>query len=96
MSWICDGILLYFSTIKPNRMDLKLERASLIKELERVEDVSLIRTLKKVLQNGLNRESRVNLDTYNKELEQADSEIEAGHFLVHEEAAQLIRSWREK
>ena len=77
-------------------MDLRLEKASLIRELEQVNDVSVIRVLKSVLHLGLKSEGRVTSDEYNKDLDQADAEIGAGDFLVHEEALKEIRSWCDK
>ncbi len=45
--------------------------------------------------NGLKQEGRISLEQYNKELEEADAEIERGEFLNHEVALKEIRSWRE-
>ena len=36
------------------------------------------------------------LARYNREIEEADSEIEKGEYLTHEEATKQLRSWREK
>jgi predicted transcriptional regulator len=76
-------------------MDIKLEKANLIKEIEKVNDISLIHALKSVLQYGLKKEN-ISTNQYNKEIEEADAEIEAGNFLVHEAALKEIKSWREK
>jgi hypothetical protein len=76
-------------------MDIKLEKANLIKEIEKVTDISLINVLKSVLHYGLKNEN-ISINQYNKEIDEADAEIEAGNFLVHEEALKEIKSWREK
>jgi hypothetical protein len=76
-------------------MDIKLEKANLIKEIEKVNDISLIHALKSVLQYGLKKEN-ISTNQYNKEIEEADAEIEVGNFLVHEAALKEIKSWREK
>jgi hypothetical protein len=76
-------------------MDIKLEKANLIKEIEKVNDISLINVLKSVLQYGL-KNGNISVNQYNKEIDEADAEIEAGNFLVHEEALKEIKSWREK
>jgi hypothetical protein len=77
-------------------MDINSEKALLIKEIERVEDLSLLRLLKSMLHYGLKNEGRISLEQYNLELEEADLEIERGEFYVHEDALKEIRSWKEK
>jgi hypothetical protein len=76
-------------------MDINSEKAILIKEIEQLEDVSLVRILKSMLHYGLRNEGRISVEQYNRELEEADAEIERGEFLTHEEALKEIRSWRE-
>ena len=61
-----------------------------------MEDVSLVKLLKSMLHYGLKNEGRISLDEYNRELEEADAEIEKGEFLTHQEASKEIRSWRER
>lgn len=39
-------------------------------------------------------DERISLEQYNKELDEAEAEIDRGEFLTHEEAAKEIRSWR--
>ena len=76
-------------------MDINSEKAILIKEIEQLEDVSLLRILKSMLHYGLRSEGRIIVEQYNRELEEADAEIEWGEFLTHEEALKEIRSWIE-
>lgn len=77
-------------------MDLNSEKALLIKEIEQLEDLSLIRVLKSMLHYGLRNEGRITLEQYNKELDEADAEIERGEFLTHEQALKEIMAWKEK
>lgn len=77
-------------------MDIDSEKALLIKEIEQVQDLSLLKLLKSMLHYGLKNEGRISLEQYNLELEEADSEIERGEFYVHEDALKEIRSWKEK
>lgn len=77
-------------------MDIDSEKAVLIKEIEQVQDLSLLKLLKSMLHYGLKNEGRISLEQYNLELEEADSEIERGEFYVHEDALKEIRSWKEK
>lgn len=76
-------------------MDIKSEKALLIREIEQLEDISLVRILKSMLHYGLKNEGRISIEQYNRELEEADAEIEKGDFLTHEEAMKEVRSWRE-
>lgn len=75
-------------------MDINSEKAVLIKEIEQLDDIALVRILKSMLHYGLKNEGRISLDQYNRELEEADAEIEKGDFIIHEEAEKEIRSWR--
>lgn len=77
-------------------MDINAEKAQLIKEIERLEDISLVRVLKSMLHYGVKKESSISISQYNKELAQADYEIDQGDFIAHEDALKEIRSWREK
>lgn len=76
-------------------MDINSEKAILIREIEQLQDISLVRVLKSMLHYGLKNEGKINIEQYNKELEEADAEIEKGDFLTHEDAMKEIRSWRE-
>lgn len=76
-------------------MDINSEKAVLIREIEQLQDISLVRVLKSMLHYGLKNEGRISIEQYNKELDEADAEIEKGDFLSHEEAMKEIRSWRE-
>jgi len=78
-----------------NAMDINSEKAILIREIEQLQDISLVRVLKSMLHYGLKNEGKINIEQYNKELEEADAEIEKGDFLTHEDAMKEIRSWRE-
>jgi len=77
-------------------MDVNAEKAALIKEIQQVEDISLLQALKAVLHYGLRSEGKVSIDQYNKEIEEAESRIENGDFVLHEDAINLIKGWRKK
>lgn len=77
-------------------MDVNKERALLIKELQQVEDLSLLQAIKAVLHYGLQNEGRVSIEQYNKEIEEAEARIEQGEYVVHEEAVNRIKGWRKK
>lgn len=75
-------------------MDINSEKALLIREIQQLEDISLIRVLKSMLHYGLKNEGRISLEQYNRELEEANAEIEKEKFLTHEEVLKEVRSWR--
>jgi hypothetical protein len=77
-------------------MDINSEKELLIREIEKLEDLSLVRILKSMLHYGLRHEGRITPDQYNKELDEADAEIERGEFLTHEQALKEIMAWKEK
>jgi predicted transcriptional regulator len=66
---------------------LKLE---LMEWLATVHDKSLIKELAKWKEDH----QRISVEQYNKELDEAEDEIDRGEFLTHEEAVKEIRSWR--
>lgn len=75
-------------------MDINAERALLIKELEKVEDISLLQAIKVILHYGLQNEGKISIEQYNHELEEAEARIERGEFIPHEEAVNRIKGWR--
>ena len=75
-------------------MDINAERFLLIKELQRVEDISLLHAIKAVLHYGLQSEGRISIEQYNQELDEAEARIDRGDFIAHEEAINRIKGWR--
>lgn len=74
-------------------MDINTERTLLIKELQQVEDISLLKTLKAVLHYGLKNEGRISVEQYNRELEEAEAEIDRGEFITQEELKKQMKAW---
>ena len=74
-------------------MDINAEKALLIKELQQVEDLSLLRAIKAVLHYGLKSEGRISIEQYNREIEEAEAEIERGEFTTHEELKKQMKAW---
>jgi len=77
-------------------MDINKERALLIKELERVEDLSLLQAIRAVLHYGLLNSGTISVEQYNREIEDAEARIARGEFVVHEDAINQIKEWRKK
>ena len=74
-------------------MDINIERSLLIKELQQVEDLSLLRAIKAVLHYGLKNEGHISIEQYNRELEEAEAEIDRGEFISHEELKKQMKAW---
>ena len=75
------------------RMDIKVERSLLIKELMQVEDISLIQAIKAVLHYGLKNEGRISIEQYNRELEEAEARINRGNYFTQEEVEKMAKEW---
>jgi predicted transcriptional regulator len=74
-------------------MDINAERALLIKEIKQVEDISLLQAIKAVLHYGLKNEGRISIEQYNRELDEAEAEIDRGEFITHEELKKQMKTW---
>ena len=74
-------------------MDINAERSLLIKEIQRVEDISLLQAIKAVLHYGLKNEGRITVDQYNRALEAAEAEIEKGEFITNEKLKNEMKAW---
>lgn len=75
-------------------MDINVERALIIRELQQVEDPSLLRAIKAVLYYGLHTEGKITLEQYNQELKEAEERIAQGNVVKHEDAVTRIKQWR--
>ena len=74
-------------------MNINTERALLIKEIEQVEDISLLKAIKAMLHYGLKNEGRISIEQYNRELEEAEAEIDRGEFISHENLKKQMKAW---
>ena len=72
-------------------MDINIERSLLIKELQQVEDLSLLQAIKAVLHYGLKNEGRISIEQYNRELEEAEARIDRGDFFTQEEVEKMAK-----
>jgi len=78
-----------------NHLDMsttQIEKLELLEWMASLQDKQIIKELIQWKEDH----QRVSLEQYNREIEEADAEIERGEFLTHEEAVKQIRSWREK
>ena len=74
-------------------MDINSERSLLIKELQLVEDISLLKAIKAMLHYGLKNEGRISIDQYNRELDEAEAEMDRGEFVTHDELKRQAKGW---
>lgn len=78
---------------KKKVMDINTERSLLIKELQQVEDISLLKAIKAMLYYGLKNEGRISIEQYNRELDEAEERIGRGEFFTHEEVKKMSKEW---
>ena len=84
----------YLCIIKSeNDMDINAERSLIIKELQQVNDISLLKALKHMIRYGLKNEGRISIEQYNKELEEAEAEVERGEYLTQEALKEQMKTW---
>ncbi|MCH6236420.1 hypothetical protein [Cognataquiflexum rubidum] len=74
-------------------MDIKAERELIIRELQEVEDISLLKAIKAVLHYGMKNEGRISIEQYNHELLEAEKEIDSVDFTTHEELKSQMKQW---
>jgi predicted transcriptional regulator len=74
-------------------MDINIERSLIIKELQQINDISLLKAIKHLVHYGLKNDGHISIEQYNKELEEAEAEIERGEFVSHEDLKKQIKEW---
>jgi len=74
-------------------MDINTERSLLIKELQQVEDISLLHAIKAILHYGLKNEGRISIEQYNQELDEANARVESGKFITQEDLEKEASQW---
>ena len=75
-------------------MDIQAEKTALIKRLEQINDISLIRALKHMVDYGVkSSKNPISIQQYNEELDQAEAEIEHGESLEHESLKKQMKGW---
>lgn len=75
-------------------MDIQTEKSILIKRLEQINDLSLIRALKHMVDFGLQeKEERISVEQYNRELDEAEAEMDRGEYINHEDLKEQMKKW---
>ncbi|WP_031426999.1 hypothetical protein [Flavimarina sp. Hel_I_48] len=73
-------------------MNLQARKYKFIQELFKVEELDVMDKLEEILENGLSVR-RDTIEEYNKDLNDAISEIERGEFYTHDEAKKIASKW---
>ena len=75
-------------------MDLQTEKTALIKRLEQINDISLIEAIKHLVDYGLRHSGdHISVEQYNRELDEAEAEIECGEYISHEDLKNQMKEW---
>lgn len=74
-------------------MDLQADLKWIHTELDKVKDPTLIKVFKNMLQYKINISERIDIDLYNKEIDEAISRVEKGEFHTQEEAEKIMDKW---
>ena len=78
-------------------MDLQADIKWIHKELDKVNDPSLIEVLKNMLKSkSLVKTERISKGQYNNEMDISISEIDSGDYHNHEDVKRMIKKWGEK
>jgi hypothetical protein len=77
----------------PQFMDINAEKSLIIKELQQIEDISLLRALKHMIHYGFKNEGRISIEQYNRELDEAESRVAEGESFTHEEVKKMAKEW---
>lgn len=73
-------------------MDLQTRKYEFIQKLFYVNEM-LFEQLEDVLKNGTNEPERISLEQYNKEIDEAEADIEAGNYYTLDEARKIVSKW---
>jgi hypothetical protein len=74
-------------------MDIQAEKLLLIKEIDYINDHSLLMMLKTIISYGRKKDGRITIEQYNHELEEAEAEFKRGEYISHEKLMQQMKEW---
>lgn len=72
-------------------MDINAERSLIIKELEQIKDISLLRALKHMIHYAMKNEGRISVEQYNKELDEAEARVKQGEFFTQDQVEKMAK-----
>jgi hypothetical protein len=62
--------------------------------IDKINDEDLLQAYLKIIESNFEKEGRVGVEQYNKELEEADEAIDRGDFTTHQDAIKQIKGWK--
>ncbi len=76
-------------------MDIQAEIKWIQKELNKVEDETLLNAIKNILKYRVKKTQteRISIEQYNKEIDEAEADIEAGNYYTTDEARKIASQW---
>lgn len=74
-------------------LDINAERPLIIRELQNIEDISLLKALKHMIYYALKNEGRITIEQYNKEIEEAEGKVDQGEFFTQDEVEKMAEEW---
>lgn len=79
-------------------MNLDVDIKWVVKELQQIKDPAFIEVIKNILKSRKHKMQfdRISVEQYNKEIEEAEKDIEAGDFYTLEEVRELSEKWGRK
>jgi predicted transcriptional regulator len=73
--------------------ELDKELFNFVLQLNEAEKKSLLQMLKTFLKSRNKKASHINIEQYNKEIEEAIARVEAGEFFTQDEVEKMSKAW---
>ncbi len=75
-------------------MSVQTIKQTLHQLIDKINDEDLLQAYLKIIESSLEKEGRVSVEQYNKEIEEAEGAIDRGEFINHEDAVRQIKGWK--
>jgi predicted transcriptional regulator len=72
---------------------LERELLQYILQLDEAEKKSVLQMLKTFLKGRKKKLPRISIEQYNKEIDEAIAQVEAGEYYTHEEVERMAKNW---
>jgi hypothetical protein len=83
----------FVKTVKSMSKALEQELYQYILQLDEAEKKSVLQMLKTFLKGREGQASRISIEEYNQELQEAEAEYQRGEYTSHEEFVKQIKKW---
>lgn len=87
------GEIVIFEDVILKAMDINAERSLIIKELQQVNDISLLRAVKHLIHYGLKNEGHISVEQYNRELDEAEARVKQGEYYTQDDVEKMAKGW---